>query len=345
MSEYVLTDQALTEAADCVVTAMLDSLPPPSECDHTFSPEFEAKMEKLLKQAKRKRKPMKTMQRVAAVFLAVVVGTGVFFTVDAEARAAFFGWIKETYETYFVYRFSGEETSQEKPKDYRLGQIPDGYEFKRSSDTGAVKMTTYKNEAGQLLEFHYIYDPESVDLLADAPGMDASTVFVHDYAADLTVDPSGELGNNLIWTNEFDETFQISGFFSGEELIALAESITDEPMETQYALGWLPEGYSLLMEDYDEDTKFIAYTHENGEMLKFSYVVVPDETTWFVDVADTTKSQVSVNGCPAELFISNSPDVGSGIIWSNEANTAFYIGGFMSEDDLVKLAESVCVVK
>ena len=67
----MISDERLREAARKVEESMLASLPEPEECEATFSPEFERKMEKLLNRADhpiRKR----IMKAVACFLLAVL---------------------------------------------------------------------------------------------------------------------------------------------------------------------------------------------------------------------------------------------------------------------------------
>ena len=73
---------------------------------HEFSPAFEKKIRKLKRRADH---PAfyRTMNRVASILLAILITGGAWISVDAEARAAVVGWVKEIYETYFVYRFEG----------------------------------------------------------------------------------------------------------------------------------------------------------------------------------------------------------------------------------------------
>lgn len=46
---------------------------------------------------------------------------------NVEARAAFFGWFKEIYQTYFVYRFEDKSTTEEDVVSYHLTWLPEGY--------------------------------------------------------------------------------------------------------------------------------------------------------------------------------------------------------------------------
>ena len=46
--------------------------------------------------------------KVACVFLAVLLTGSAILTFSVEARAAFFGWVREQVETYYHYFFEGE---------------------------------------------------------------------------------------------------------------------------------------------------------------------------------------------------------------------------------------------
>lgn len=103
----MITDAQLRKAAEKSSDLYLryveqdyNSTPP-----HEFSASFEKKIRKLRKRADH---PYfyKTLHKAAAVILAILISGSAWLAVDTEARAAFFGWVKEIYETYFVYRFA-----------------------------------------------------------------------------------------------------------------------------------------------------------------------------------------------------------------------------------------------
>ena len=107
----MITDEMLRAAAarSCeIYVAHLEKGFDP-EKKHEFSPEFLRKIERLKRRAKH---PVfyKTTRRVASIALAILITGGAWITVDAEARAAFVGWVKEVYEEFFVYRFNSERT-------------------------------------------------------------------------------------------------------------------------------------------------------------------------------------------------------------------------------------------
>lgn len=194
---------------------------------HESSASFEKKIRKLRKRADH---PYfyKTLHKAAAVILAILISGSAWLAVDTEARAAFFGWVREIYETYFVYRFASNS----------------------------------------------------------------------------------------------DETSIIS-----------------------YRPTWLPDGYTELYYDNTDNTTFVAYLNDAGQMISFSYSSATDETSWFIDRNSTIVTRVEVDGMAADLFESTDSNNANAIIWSNADNTAFYISGFVSSGYLIRIAESVAHIQ
>ena len=47
------------------------------------------------------------LSRVAGVLLAILLAGSTVLAFSTEARAAFLGWIRQQYETFYVYTFAG----------------------------------------------------------------------------------------------------------------------------------------------------------------------------------------------------------------------------------------------
>lgn len=154
------------------------------EYQHEFSPEFERKIKKLIRKTKH---PAfyRTMQRVASFVLAVVLAGGAWLTVDVEARAAFIGWVKEVYETYFVYRYEGPDMDAE-PAQYQLTWVPEGYQEVFSDLADGEGSEAYVNESGQYLKFAYVSDPNNSNLFIITETAACYEVSVNGYPADYS---------------------------------------------------------------------------------------------------------------------------------------------------------------
>ncbi len=128
MSEIIITDRALESAAAEYREAMLAELPMPSECEHEFSAEYVKKRDELIRRTHRRSTIGRYMRNVAAIFIAVILGSGAFLGVNGEARADFLAWARSLYENSIIYRYSGE--SESAPLPYcELTWVPEDYEL------------------------------------------------------------------------------------------------------------------------------------------------------------------------------------------------------------------------
>lgn len=85
----MISEERLRMAAIQAGKALADSLP--EECEHTFSPAFEKKMDRLLRKSRRGKHW--GLKRAALFFLAVCLAGGTWLTVDAQAREDLTGWL------------------------------------------------------------------------------------------------------------------------------------------------------------------------------------------------------------------------------------------------------------
>jgi len=79
---------------------MLNSLPNPSDCEN---------------------------EHIASVFLALIITSSVWLTIDADAREIVFSWIREVYENSIIYRFWDQDETGVLPH-YDPTWLPEGFE-------------------------------------------------------------------------------------------------------------------------------------------------------------------------------------------------------------------------
>lgn len=224
----MISDERLREAARQAEEKLLASLPKPEDCEATFSPEYKRKMKKL---ARRTDHPVIywVQKAVACILLTILIGGGGILTFSTEARAAFVGWLKEIYDTYFAYHYYSEEGAQSLPNDviYRPSWLPDGYHI-ISEDIGNQVYIIYESEDGEPALFAYTRASESLTLHIDRDGNEISQrVFVGDSPADLYIDQDTGDSNILIWADEDKGImFYISAQLDSTEIIKIAESIS-----------------------------------------------------------------------------------------------------------------------
>ena len=118
----MISEEMLKKAAAEADQAIRDSLPAPAECEHEFSPSFQRKMRRTFRKAKHP--VIYKLPKYAACFvLAVALASGTWLTVDVEARAAFFAWVREQYEAFVEYRFIGEAPQENTIVKYELSSM------------------------------------------------------------------------------------------------------------------------------------------------------------------------------------------------------------------------------
>lgn len=224
----ILTEEMLRAAAAEAEQAIRMSLPAEDACSHRFSAGFERRMRRIIRKG---RHPVAfRIGKAASFFLvAAVLGSTTWLTIDAGARDVLFSWIKEQCGIYTVYRFT-ETSERETPSyTYRLTWIPEGYSEYWADKVGATTIISYADEQGRILDFHYCDSSDEADWFLVTEHMEVTSVTVNGGAAELYLsqDPNGS--NALIWTSGFDTVFYLSGFFQGDELVKMAESVQREP--------------------------------------------------------------------------------------------------------------------
>lgn len=192
--------------------------------EHPFPPEFDRKIKKL---ASRADHPYlrRISRQVTSILLAVALAGSLWLSVDIEARAAFFGWVQETVNTWFVYRFSGTSGASEQSRGYQMTWVPEGYSHWRTVETGRTVSVVYTDAQGRFLTFDSVSDPDETAWFIDTSNATTYQVFVGDRPADLLLSNSPDTSSSILWTDEYNSAFCISAFLPEEDLIRLAEGV------------------------------------------------------------------------------------------------------------------------
>ena len=110
---------------------------------------------------------------------------------------------------------------------------------------------------------------------------------------------------------------------------------------TLYSLqGKVPPNYQLFESITDEEEINEIYVNEAGDILSFTVMSPSYEGELYI-VSDAEKHQVCVGRFQADVYISNDVSEGSEIVWKGEKDILFIIQGFLTEKELVKLAERI----
>lgn len=224
----MISEEKLRRAAEQHIRTLADSLPEPEECRHEFSRQFEQKMEKVIRRANHPA-AYRAMHRAAGFILALLIGSSVWLTVDAEAREAVFGWISDQVNGAYHYFFSGEVQPQKHEMEYTLSEIPAGY---REEDT--FKLDNYaeivyvEETTGNYLTLGWIHPQQNgtgeLFFDSDTNELTLEYVRVNGRSAEYYCDQSG--GNVIVWQDKDTDTLiYIFGFFDRETLIGMAEGV------------------------------------------------------------------------------------------------------------------------
>lgn len=228
MARDSFSDEELRQAAKIVVKAMMASVPRSEDCHHEFSPEFLAKMDKLIKKQRRKEAWARNTRRVASFALALLIGASAWLTVDTDARAAFISWVREVYEDSFVYRYFGEKQQETLP-DYEISELPGDYAKIVSDNNGETCMQLYQSEESTITLFYYQMQDGWEHIVTDKepdPNITLTEVFVSGNPADLYQYENGSSAAELVWISDDDGiVFHLTGFLDEATMIQMAESI------------------------------------------------------------------------------------------------------------------------
>lgn len=121
----------------------------------------------------------------------------------------------------------------------------------------------------------------------------------------------------------------------------------DQPEEEmpRYVLEDIPEGYTWDAERSCDFPLLVCdiYTDSGVKMLTFQYHYMSDGVAMSVSTDHVTIYDITFDGCPAQLFISDLPDeISNALIWvDEEANIQFMVDGFFDADELCEIARSV----
>ena len=218
----MISEEMLKLAAAEADRAIMESLPSPAECVHEFSPEFQKKMHRIFR---RSRHPLfYSLPKYAACFaLLVALVSGTWLTVDAEARAEFFAWVREQYENFIEYRFIGDIENGSDTTRYELTWLPDGFALQDEQHFDGVSHLTYKDDSGDRIIFSYMEGDDAGSLFVLSDYTEPQTVRLGDIQADFYEANEETSANMLVWSSE-EYVFYIMTDLSEDTMIQMANS-------------------------------------------------------------------------------------------------------------------------
>ena len=168
------------------------------------------------------------LSKVDCVFLAVLLTGSAVLTFSVEARAAFFGWVREQVETYYMYFFEGEAAVAD-PAKYELGWMPENCIFVTSYETAGGEVYIYTDERDTLIQFTYTSEPDNEKVYVDYAEYTEKQVMINGNAGSLFIAPSEDNTDGIVWTDPNTNTlFFFSGHFDQETFIKIAENVKEK---------------------------------------------------------------------------------------------------------------------
>lgn len=114
----------------------------------------------------------------------------------------------------------------------------------------------------------------------------------------------------------------------------------------KYTITALPEGFFYCDETGDDTSNYIRYIHADGRQISLEYIRMEEGTAFWISTKNMTVHDVTVNGCPGQVFLSETSEESNGILWINEEeNLQFLINASANESVLLHMAESVSLLK
>lgn len=189
----------------------------------TFSPAFERKMKKLIRRTDHPIR-YRVAQIAACLLLAALLSGCTALAISPEVRAAFVGWVRETYEIWFVYKYEGEDQELPKDTEFQITWLPEGFVEVEHSASKNQSHTLYLDGNNNFISFIYTRSMESATLFIEESEVGAQTVQIGDLYADLYLGQRLGGANALVWYDR-GALFGLQGNCSSEELIKIAESV------------------------------------------------------------------------------------------------------------------------
>lgn len=117
----------------------------------------------------------------------------------------------------------------------------------------------------------------------------------------------------------------------------------DGPDDVLYRPTYLPAGYTQDRSQDDLPKDMAIYVNDQEQFLYFSYMAGNTAGTFAVDNEHSTEKLITIGkDCQAHLLETISPDYPSFLIWMDEEKgAAFLIDGYVSPEELIRVAESV----
>lgn len=185
-----------------------------------------------LKWERRRARPLwkNVAQKAAVILLVFSLSLGSLMAVSPTVRAAVVRWVTEWYETHVVYRFSGEQITDEMPK-YEVTNLPEGYAEIERVEWPSYVSIIYQNvndESASWIYLQYIYMQQGASGNFEIENADIIPVTVNGLEGQLYLNRDAEGADSTITWIIPDENilFAVSAALNTDDILHIAESVS-----------------------------------------------------------------------------------------------------------------------
>lgn len=220
----MINDEALRTAATEADRVITESLPSAAACTHVFPPVFHKKMQRTIRRGNHPAIARLPKQIACFILSAVIIG-GTWLTVDAEARAVFFAWVREVYEEFVAYRFVGSTVAENSHVRYELTWLPDGYTEIDRLITEDGCTIIYSHDVS-LIQFVYSTGADADSLFIGDFNGEVQTIQIGEFIADFYQAQNNSQSSTVVWMSaQKDTLFSITTSLPKDIIIELCKSV------------------------------------------------------------------------------------------------------------------------
>ena len=230
-----ISDAILASALIKVKNYDISSIPDDSEIDHTFSADFEKKMNKLISSFDKNKFNVSilrnTLTKVAVIILTLCISAFSLIMISPQARADFKNAIMEFYETHIKFYFvTSDETSIDfsNYESITAEYIPKGFIMKEKYDEYEAVGYRYENTKENLNYDIYVSlnDGLSVHTDKDKNNIEEILILGRDSYLISGANEGKPYSTLIITGNKI--TVTVYGQLDREEIIKIGESLREE---------------------------------------------------------------------------------------------------------------------
>ncbi|MGN0487182.1 MAG: DUF4367 domain-containing protein [Acutalibacteraceae bacterium] len=230
-----ISDAMLASALIRVKNYDVSSIPDDREIDHTFSADFERKMDNLISSFDKKKTSVtflrNTLTKAAVIILTLCIGVFSLIMISPQARADFKNAVMEFYENHIKFHFiSGDETSSDfsNYESIYADYIPNGFTLKEKYDEYEAVGYRYENEEENLAFDIYVSLNDGLSVHTDKDKNNIEEVQVSGRDAYLiSGENDGKPYSTLIITGN-KITVTVYGQLDREEIVKVGQSLKEK---------------------------------------------------------------------------------------------------------------------